>query len=257
MDPTLRDALAAFLKAPEDPVEGALIVARIIDAKSDAAWARGEIGKLAETASAGEASPTGVVAALREAGFEGAGERYYEVENSVLDHVLRTRRGIPISLAMVLMGVARKLGLDALGVNFPRHFLVTIGDLLVDPYRMEATTIAACREWLRANRVAEDGAFNIAAPEDIVLRMLNNVRMTIQRQGDFVRALDISDYQLMIVPDAYGLYIERADAWLRLGAPEMVADELEQAATHAPDDAVRERLKERIAQARKMKSAVH
>ena len=257
MDSALRDALAAFLKAPEDPVEGALVVARIVDANSDAAWARQEIGKLAETAAAGEASPTGVVAALREAGFEGAGERYYEVENSVLDHVLRTRRGIPISLAMVLMGVARKLGLDALGINFPRHFLVTIGDVLVDPYRMEATTIAACREWLRANRVAEDGAFNIAAPEDVVLRMLNNVRMTIQRQGDFVRALDISDYQLMIVPDAYGLYIERADAWLRLGAPEMVADELEQAATHAPDDAVRERLKERIAQARKMKSAVH
>lgn len=256
MDPALRDALAAFLKAPEDPVEGALIVARILDANSDPAWARQEIAKLAEAA-AGERNPTAVVAALHDAGFAGAGERYYEVENSVLDHVLRTRRGIPISLAMVLMGVARHLGLEALGINFPRHFLVTIGDVLVDPYRMEATTIAACREWLRRNRVAEDGAFNIAAPEDVVLRMLNNVRMTIQRQGDFVRALDVSDYQLMIVPDAYGLYIERADAWLRLGAPEMVADELEQAAAHAPDDAVRDRLKDRIAQARRMKSAIH
>ena len=258
MKPALRDALAGFLEAPEDPVEGALVVARIIDANSDAAWAREEIASLAEAvAAAGKPNAESVVANLHEHGFRGAGERYYEVENSVLDHVLRTRRGIPISLAVVLMGVARKLGLETLGINFPRHFLVTIGEVLIDPYQMASTTLAACRQWLRQNRVAEDGAFNIAAPKDIVLRMLNNVRMTIQRQGDYVRALDISDYQLLIVPDAYGLYIERADAWLRMNAPEMVADELEKAAAHAPDDATRARLQERIAQARKLKSPVH
>lgn len=258
MNADFRDALAGFLEQPEDPVEGALVAARIIDPEADATWARQEIASLAQTVAAGdETRPEQMVAALRECGFRGAGERYYEVENSVLDHVLRTRRGIPVSLAVVLMGVARKLGLAATGINFPRHFLVTIGDLLVDPYEVAATTVAACREWLRRNRVAEDGAFNVAAPKDIVLRMLNNVRMTVARQGDHVRALDISDYQLMIVPDAYGLYVERADAWLRLRAPEMAADELDKAAAHAPDEAMRERLRERIAQTRRRKSAVH
>ena len=112
-------------------------------------------------------------------------------------------------------------------------------------------------EWLRRNRVAEDGAFEVAAPKDILLRMLNNVRMTVARRGDHVRALDFSDYQLMIVPDAYGLYVERADAWLRLKAPEMAADELDKAAAHAPDQAMRDRLRERGAQARRTKSAIH
>lgn len=258
MDPDLRDALAGFLEQPEDPVEGALVAARIIDREADVAWAREEIARLADTVAAnGEAHAEQLVAALRELGFRGAGERYYEVENSVLDHVLRTRRGIPVSLAVVFMGVARTLGLPATGINFPRHFLVTVGDLLVDPYATAATTVAACREWLRRNRVAEDGAFNVAAPKDILLRMLNNVRMTVARQGDHVRALDISDYQLTIVPDAYGLYVERADAWLRLRAPEMAADELDKAAAHAPDEAMRERLRERSAQARRRKSAIH
>lgn len=258
MDPDLRDALAGFLEQPEDPVEGALVAARIIDPEADVAWARGEIGRLAETVAAGgETGAEHMVAALRGCGFRGAGGRYYEVENSILDHVLRTRRGIPVSLAVVLMGVARKLGLPATGISFPRHFLVTVGNLLVDPYEVAATTVAACREWLRRNRVAEDGAFDVAAPKDILLRMLNNVRMTVARRGDHVRALDISDYQLMIVPDAYGLYVERADAWLRLKAPEMAADELDKAAAHAPDQAMRDRLRERSAQARRTKSAVH
>lgn len=259
MNAELRDALSQFLEQPDDPVEGALIVARIIATDADVDWARQEIGALAEAVKAAhpDPQPSDVVSALSEQGFQGAGERYYEVANSVLPHVLKTRCGIPISLGVVLMGVARGAGLDALGVSFPRHFLVTIGDALIDPYRMAPTTVDACRQWLQRNGVAEDGAFNIASAQDIVLRMLNNVRMTVQNQGDYVRALDISDYQLMIVPDVYGLYIERADAWLRLGAPEMVVDELEKAASHAPDGDVKERLEERIAQAKRVKSVVN
>lgn len=280
MNTAERDALAAFLddakesaaedpaaedsaaKDPtaKDPVEGALIVARIVDPQADSTWARDEIERLADGVASGAgagATPAGVVASLAEHGFKGTKEAYYEIENSVLDHVLRTRRGIPISLGVVLMGVARRLGLDALGVNFPRHFLVTIGDVLVDPFRVAPTSIDACRRWLRENGVSEDNAFNVATPSDMVLRMLNNVRLILQQRGDYVRALEISDYQLMIAPDAYGLYVERADAWLNLEAPEMVVDELEKAAAHAPDESVAARLRERIDQARRLKSVVH
>ena len=258
MNTALRDALTAYLEDAEDALEGALIVARIIKPEADVDWARDEIARLAQNvASSGGAEPADVVAGIAKHGFEGAAERYYEIENSVLDRVLRTRRGIPISLGVVHMGVARCLGLDALGVNFPRHFLVTIGDLLVDPYRIAPTSIEACRRWLKENGVGEEDAFNVATPSDIVLRMLNNVRMILQQRGDYVRALEISDYQLLIVPDAYGLYVERADAWLSLNAPEMVVDELEKAAERAPDEALEARLRERIEQARRLKSVVH
>lgn len=255
-----RDALKSFLAAPEDPVEGALIVARIIEPEADADWAREEIARLAASvqATGSVQRPFDVVTALAAAGFKGAGERYYEIGNSVLDHVLKSRRGIPITLGVVFMGVARHLGLEARGINFPRHFLVAIEDALVDPYAVAPTSVDACRRWLRDNKVAEDGAFNIARPEDIVLRMLNNVRMLAQQRGDYSRALDISDYQLLIVPDAYGLYVERADAWLGLSAPEMVVQELEEAAERAPDAATAKRLKERIEQARRLgKSAIN
>lgn len=258
MNPALKESLEHFLTDGEDPVEGALIVAGIVDSDADVEWARAEIDRLAtEVGEAGEVEPRKLVAQVSACGFKGAGKRYYEIENSLLDHVLRSRRGIPISLGVVLIGIARRLGLDALGVNFPRHFLVTIGDLLVDPYAVAPTSIESCRAWLRENKVAEEGAFGIAEPGDIVLRMLNNVRMLVQSRRDFTRALGISDYQLVMVPDSYALRVERADAWLGLRAPEMVVEELEHAVRHAPDEAAAERLRERIEQARRLKSTVN
>ena len=253
-----QEQLAAYLENADDAVEGALIVAQVVNPDADVSWAREEIARLAESVgNDGDVQPEDVVAGLAKHGFEGEREHYYEIENSALDHVLQSRRGIPISLGVVHIGVAKALGLDALGVNFPRHFLVTIGDLLVDPFRVAPTTIEACRQWLKENRVSEENAFNVAPNQAIVLRMLNNVRMILQHRGDYVRALEVSDCQLLIEPDSYGLYVERADAWLSLNAPEMVVDELEKAAERAPDEATAARLRERIAQARRLKSVIH
>ncbi|MCY3623730.1 MAG: transglutaminase-like domain-containing protein [Gammaproteobacteria bacterium] len=258
MDLPLAEDLRRFLDGGDDPVEGALIVAHIVDETADADWARDEIGRLADAVGAlGEVTPRRVVEQFAGQGFRGADDNYYDVDNSVLDHVLRTRRGIPISLGVVLIGIAQRLGLDALGVNFPRHFLVTVGDLLVDPYAASPTSVENCRRWLKENKVDEAGAFNIADAGDIAMRMLNNVRMLVQRRGDFSRALELSDYQLLIAPDSYGLYVERADAWLGLRAPEMVVHELEQAVRYAPDEAMAERLRERIGQARRLQSVVN
>ena len=256
MSPGIETALRDFLATDEDPVEAALIVARILDADADVDWARAEVASIAERVARenrhGSFTPADLVSAVAGEGFTGAGDRYYEVDNSILDRVLRSRRGIPISLGVVLIGVARHLGFDAQGVNFPRHFLVTIDDLLVDPYAVAPTTLENCRKWLADNNVSEQGAFDLTRPKDVVLRMLNNARILIQNRGDFVRALDISDYQLLVVPDYYGLYVERADAWLGLNAPEMVVAELEKAAERAPDAKTGERLRERIAQAKRL-----
>lgn len=246
-----RQPLLDFLDRNEDPVEGALIVARIIEPQARTSWAAGEIERIAASAAErGDAAPDTVVAELAELGFGGAAERYYELDNSRIDRVLRTRRGIPVSLGVVVMGVARALGLRAMGVNFPRHFLVTVGDALIDPFALRVTSEAECRAWLRANRVAEQDAFAVATPREVVLRMLNNARMLVQRAGDPALALALSDYQLLIVPDLYGLYVERADMWLALGARDMAVRELEHAVRRAPNETIASRLRERIGQSR-------
>ena len=61
---------------------------------------------------------------FHELGFAGNVNDYYDARNSYLPDVLRTRRGIPITLALLYVEMASQLGLEAAGISFPGHFLV-------------------------------------------------------------------------------------------------------------------------------------
>lgn len=62
----------------------------------------------------------------RDLGFAGNVNDYYDPDNSFIHAVLRTRRGIPISLAVLWMELASSVGLRVHGVGFPGHFLVKV-----------------------------------------------------------------------------------------------------------------------------------
>ena len=245
--------LASFIDRPQDAVEGALIVACIIDKDADVNWARHELDRLAVEIGSGDAGH--ICDELRRLGFQGASRNYYAVGNSRLDTVLHSKRGIPVSLAMVIAGVAHRLGLPTEGINFPRRFLLTVAGDLVDPFELKVTSIEASREWLTDNNLDPKQAFAVASPIDIVLRMLNNVRSILQSSGDYVRALELSDYQLMLVPEQYGLYIERADVWMHFGDRDMVLRELNSALDNAPSSAIAERIGDRIKDIRNVPSS--
>ena len=80
-----------------------------------------------------------------EHGFSGNLNNYYDPDNSYLHVVLRTRRGIPISLAVLWLELAQSIGLRAQGVGFPGHFLVKVrlpypheGQVVIDPFTGES-----------------------------------------------------------------------------------------------------------------------
>ncbi len=219
-------------------VDGALLVSRVVKPDTRADWCREDLRRLADRAPAA-ADAEALVTALREAGFAGAAEGFHRAENSSIEHVLQSRRGIPITLGVILIGVAECLGLEAAGVNFPRRFLVTLGNALVDPFEMALTNEGECRAWLReelgggpSERDA-DAAFRRAGPTDIALRMLNNLRMLRQAREDPAYALALTDCQLMLKPGDCGLHMDRADIWLTLGSLDMARQELELASEHA------------------------
>ena len=85
-----------------------------------------ELGRLDELA-AGCPEPTleGLCAHLfGELGFRGNTEQYQDPDNSYLDQVMLRRVGIPISLSVLTMEVARRLGVELDGVGMPGHFLI-------------------------------------------------------------------------------------------------------------------------------------
>jgi regulator of sirC expression with transglutaminase-like and TPR domain len=117
-----------------------------------------------------------------ELGFCGNTEDYYDPRNSFLNEVLDRRTGIPITLALVLVEVARRAGLKACGIGFPGHFLVRFedpqhGETLVDPFEgcvLDEAALAELAE--RSPGRPTVGTLEPASKANTLIRMLNNLR---------------------------------------------------------------------------------
>jgi regulator of sirC expression with transglutaminase-like and TPR domain len=152
-----------------------------------------------------------------EQGFSGNRERYDDPRNSFINEVLDRRTGIPISLAVIYLEVARRAGLRIEGVNFPGHFLLrapgVIGSdtgtdfVIVDPFHGGAQLSEYdCRQLLRQH-VGDEAAFDTAllAPATrhaIVVRMLVNLKRLYVGMRSFPQARFISSLLLGIDPSA-------------------------------------------------------
>jgi regulator of sirC expression with transglutaminase-like and TPR domain len=149
--------------------------------------------------------------------FVGNRERYDDPRNSFINEVLDRRTGIPISLAVVYLEVARRAGLHVEGVNFPGHFLLRARDgvssrtrsevLVIDPFHGGAQLSEYdCRQLLRQH-VGDEAAFepSLLAPatrHDIVVRILVNLKRLYVRMRSFPQARFISSLLLGIEPAA-------------------------------------------------------
>jgi regulator of sirC expression with transglutaminase-like and TPR domain len=152
-----------------------------------------------------------------EQGFAGNRERYDDPRNSFLNEVLDRRTGIPISLAVIYLEVARRAGLRVDGVNFPGHFLLRAGMettvesggdvVIIDPFHGGAQLSSHdCRQLLREH-VGDEAAFDTtlllpASRHDIVVRMLVNLKRLYVRMRSFPQARFISTLLLGVDPSA-------------------------------------------------------
>ena len=116
-----------------------------------------------------------------EEGFSGNRDRYDDPSKAFYE-VLERRTGIPITLALVYMEVARRAGIQIDGVNFPGHFLMRFTPLILDPFHRGARLSENdCRRLLQRH-VGEEAAFDPAllAPAT-KLQMLTRVLLNLKR----------------------------------------------------------------------------
>jgi regulator of sirC expression with transglutaminase-like and TPR domain len=152
-----------------------------------------------------------------EVGFTGNRDRYDDPSNSFLNEVLERRTGIPITLAVVYMEVARRAGIHVDGVNFPGHFLLrypphrndgtaTI-DLILDPFHRGARLSEHdCRRLLE-HHVGDEAAFNAellapATKPQMLTRMLLNLKRIYVRLHAFPQARTVTELLLAVDPSA-------------------------------------------------------
>lgn len=147
-----------------------------------------------------------------EAGFAGNRAHYDDFRNSLLNVVLERRLGIPITLALVFIEVAKRAGIEVRGVGFPGHFLLRgpdegndDGPVILDPFdagrRLDE---ADCRALL--GRMADEDAsyspdlLRPCTPRQMLTRMLNNLKRTYVELRSFPQAYAATDLILAADP---------------------------------------------------------
>ncbi len=136
-----------------------------------------------------------------DAGLRGNRDAYHDPRNSYLNDVLDRGLGIPISLAVVVLAVARRAGVVAEGVGFPGHFLVRLGGpagLLVDPYDAlaplgEADLDRLAKRFVGARARVTTAHLEAQSTRAMLVRMLGNLRAIHEHRRDHRSALVVCD----------------------------------------------------------------
>jgi regulator of sirC expression with transglutaminase-like and TPR domain len=141
------------------------------------------------------------------AGFLGNREDYGDPRNSYLNEVLDRKLGLPITLSVLAIAVGRRLGISLEGVGMPGHFLLRSpeGGVLFDPFAGgHAVTVEECRYRLGTiygdQLPWSDAYLEPVSKRQILVRMLNNLKLSFLQRNDFARARGILEFYMVLDP---------------------------------------------------------
>jgi regulator of sirC expression with transglutaminase-like and TPR domain len=201
-----------------DLVWASLLIARLDNEELDVEHYRKEVDRLAREIGAAlpkDAAESARLAALNKAlfeerGFHGSRGDYYHKSNSYLNEVIDDREGLPITLSLLYMELAHRLGLKVVGVGLPGHFVVrhvpAKGEAkLIDVYDGgKEMTRAEAEKRLRAqlDRPLQEGDLATTGKKAILVRIMHNLLGLAREDQDVTGALRYLDAILTVTPDA-------------------------------------------------------
>ena len=205
---------------------------------------------------------------FRDLSFGGNVNDYCDPDNSYLHVVLRTRRGIQISLAVLWVELAQGLGLTARGVCFPGHFMMKVslpkGQVVIDPFTGQSLSREELSERLEPykRRSGLTGEFEVplalylqaAPPRDIIARMLRNLKEIHRAQEDWQRLIAVQDRLIVLLPQAWGEWRDRGLAHAEQGHTAQAVRDLETYLAHAEEGLDLDAIADRVAQLRRARS---
>ncbi len=206
------------------------------------------LGQAVELRIGGEKNPYRTIAALntvlfKELGFQGNRSEYYDPKNSFLNDVITRKKGIPISLSVVYMEVARRVGLSLEGIGFPGHFLVKYDDgdveILIDVFnggeiRAREDLDRMLQQLYRGQVSYQPGFVATLGKRDILRRMLNNLKWIYLERGEPLKTLSVLDQLVVLDPSAASEIRDRGLLYITLECYAPALDDLESYLRLAP-----------------------
>jgi len=190
-------------------------------------------------------------------GFRGNRDDYYDPKNSFLNEVIERRTGIPITLSVLYMEVAARVGLTVDGVGFPGHFMVQAhadrDEIVIDPFnagdiKTEEDLTALLQQMYGGKLGFRREFLAPVSKKQILTRMLTNLKAIYAKVNDMVKTLAALDRLLILDPGSAADTRDRGVIYTRLECYGQAKDDFEHYLDLAPDandaDAIREQLVE-------------
>lgn len=270
IDPSFREELCALIETfgEELPLDRALLLI----AKEE--YPDLEVGRytsfldrladraLHQASDSGDMTRALTEAIFREANFRGNKENYYDPRNSLLNAVIDRRLGIPITLSIIFMEVARRAGSHAVGIGFPGHFLVRCEadgrTVMLDPFERGALVRRAdCERLLKqangAHAELEPWMLEPASPRQIVIRVLTNLKHAYMLQKDPISAVKAIDRLLLVDPHRWSERRDRGLLFKELNCASAALVDLEAYLENAPETKDLETIKRMLPELKKQR----
>lgn len=163
---------------------------------------------------------------LQSHGYHGDMLTYDDIQNANLMSVIDRKKGLPVALGILYLHAARAHGFAADGINFPRHFMIRIGEegarLIIDPFNGGVERSAVdLRELLKATAGMEAELapkyYAEVGNRDILVRLQNNIKARYARAGRPEEVLRVVEGMLMFAPDMLSLWREAGVIHARAG----------------------------------------
>ena len=252
-----------------DLIRGALVIARTEYPGLDIEEYAGRIEEMARRVAAVSADldPKRTLAALNSIVFEQANLRgnrddYYDPRNSFLNDVLDRGLGIPITLSIIYMEVARRVGFHLSGVGMPGHFLLkhygeTGQEILIDCFnRGDVLSRQDCQtrldEIYSGEMKLRPEFLHPISRRQILTRMLNNLKTVYLSTRNFRKALPIADLVLVIYPKSAEDVKQRALLRYSMGLHALAAEDLEDYRKMSPEASDAEEIRQMSLSIRRM-----
>lgn len=190
-------------------------------------------------------------------GFRGNRDAYYDPKNSFLNEVIERKTGIPITLSVLYMEVAARVGLTVDGVGFPGHFMVKVqadgNEIVIDPFNSgdikTDEDMATMLEQMYGGKVNLRSEFLApVSKKQVLTRMLTNLKAIYAKANDMVKTLGTLERLLILDPASAEDTRDRGVIYTRLECYGQAKDDFERYLQLAPDAddaaAIREQLVE-------------
>lgn len=201
-----------------------------------------------------------------ELGFHGNQTDYFDARNSFLNEVLERRCGIPITLSVVYVEIARRLGLTLYGVGMPGHFLVKYQDeqqeILLDPFNggqllTEDDCFQLILRMFQGKLVFQRSFLAAVSKKAILTRMLQNLKGIYARANDHFKTLGVIERLLLLAPAATNEIRDRGLVYAALERWNPAIEDLASYLRRAPQAADASAIKEKLIELKKQRARLN